>query len=259
MGDPPRAIRRCARGAAVDLPDPAARDGGVGAAWVTSDPPRPDGLGAPPAPRRVRCASWPRAVEPCKAALPPGAASGPMRQTVRRWRPGTTSSSSAAAPRGARSRTACPPTPRTASWCSRPGARLPVGRVHPHAGRPHVPDRQPLLRLEVRVRARAAHERPPVYHARGKVLGGSSSINGMIFQREPARLRALGRRPRDAELGLRALPPLLPRMENALAAEPTTRRGHDGPLVLERGPPRTRCSARSSRRRSRPATSSPTT
>ena len=32
-----------------------------------------------------------------------------------------------------------------------------------------------------------------IYHARGKVLGGSSSINGMIFQRgQPARLRALG-------------------------------------------------------------------
>ena len=38
--------------------------------------------------------------------------------------------------------------------------RLPVGRVHPHAGRADLPDRQPVLRLEVRVRAGAAHERP---------------------------------------------------------------------------------------------------
>ena len=38
--------------------------------------------------------------------------------------------------------------------------RLQVGRLHPHAGRADVPDRQPLLRLEVRERTRAVHERP---------------------------------------------------------------------------------------------------
>ena len=36
---------------------------------------------------------------------------------------------------------------------------LPVGRLHPHAGGADVPDRQPLLRLEVRVGAGAVHER----------------------------------------------------------------------------------------------------
>ena len=40
-----------------------------------------------------------------------------------------------------------------------------------------------------------------VYHARGKVLGGSSSINGMIFQRgNPLDLRALGSRSGHAVL-----------------------------------------------------------
>ena len=63
----------------------------------------------------------------------------------------------------------------------RPG--LLVGPLHPHAGGALVPDREPLLRLEVRVRAGAGMHGRRIYHARGKVLGGSSSINGMIFQR----------------------------------------------------------------------------
>ena len=50
-----------------------------------------------------------------------------------------------------------------------------------------------------------------IAHARGKVLGGSSSINGMIFQRgNPTGLRTLGRRPRHVRLGLGALPAVLP-------------------------------------------------
>ena len=48
----------------------------------------------------------------------------------------------------------------------RPGARgRPLGLedrpLHPHAGRAAVPDRQPLLRLALRDRPRAAPERPP--------------------------------------------------------------------------------------------------
>ena len=88
--------------------------------------------------------------------------------------------------------------------------RLPVGRLHPHAGRARVPDRQPVLRLEVRVRARAAHER-----AQG--LSRARQGPGRLLQhqrhdlpaRQPARLRALGRRPGHGDLGLRALPALL--------------------------------------------------
>jgi choline dehydrogenase len=77
-----------------------------------------------------------------------------------------------------------------------------------------------------------------VYHARGKVLGGSSSINGMIFQRG---------NPMDYErwasgAGMETWDhahclPYFKKMENCLAARPDDPfRGHDGPLVLERGP-----------------------
>ena len=77
-----------------------------------------------------------------------------------------------------------------------------------------------------------------VYHARGKVLGGSSSVNGMIFQRgNPLDYE---RWAADAGMGSWSYAHCLPyfkRMENCLAAEPDDPfRGHDGPLVLERGP-----------------------
>ncbi|MFD2093793.1 choline dehydrogenase [Blastococcus deserti] len=77
-----------------------------------------------------------------------------------------------------------------------------------------------------------------VYHARGKLLGGSSSINGMIFQRgNPMDYERWG-----ADDGMHTWDfahclPYFKRMENCLAAEPDDPfRGHDGPLVLERGP-----------------------
>jgi choline dehydrogenase len=77
-----------------------------------------------------------------------------------------------------------------------------------------------------------------VFHARGKVLGGSSSINGMIFQRgNPLDFERWG-----ADKGMESWDyahclPYFNRMENCLASEPDDQfRGHDGPLVLERGP-----------------------
>jgi choline dehydrogenase len=77
-----------------------------------------------------------------------------------------------------------------------------------------------------------------IYHARGKVLGGSSSINGMIFQRG----NPLDYERWAADPGMEAWDhahclPYFKRMENALAAAPDDEyRGHSGPLVLERGP-----------------------
>jgi len=75
-----------------------------------------------------------------------------------------------------------------------------------------------------------------VYHARGKVLGGSSSINGMIFQRgNPLDYE---RWAADAELETWDYAHCLPyfkRMETCVAGADDYR-GGDGPLVLERGP-----------------------
>ena len=77
-----------------------------------------------------------------------------------------------------------------------------------------------------------------IYHARGKVLGGSSSINGMIFQRgnpldyerwapTPGWRRGTTRTASPTSSGWRT------------ASRPARRRvprGRSGPLVLERGP-----------------------
>jgi choline dehydrogenase len=77
-----------------------------------------------------------------------------------------------------------------------------------------------------------------IYHARGKVLGGSSSINGMIFQRG----NPLDYERWAADKGMETWDyahclPYFNRMENCLAADPYDElRGHSGPLELERGP-----------------------
>jgi choline dehydrogenase len=77
-----------------------------------------------------------------------------------------------------------------------------------------------------------------VYHARGKVLGGSSSINGMIFQRgNPMDFERWASDPGMETWDHAHCLPYFKRMENCLAAAPDDPfRGHDGPLVLERGP-----------------------
>ncbi len=86
-----------------------------------------------------------------------------------------------------------------------------------------------------------------IYHARGKVLGGSSSINGMIFQRgNPLDYERWAADPGMAHWDYAHCLPYFKRMENCLAGDDHsgpdgTRgngnyRGGDGPLVLERGP-----------------------
>ena len=77
-----------------------------------------------------------------------------------------------------------------------------------------------------------------IYHARGKVLGGSSSINGMIFQRgNPLDYERWGADPGMQSWDYAHCLPYFKRMENCLAAAPDDEfRGHGGPLTLERGP-----------------------
>ncbi len=75
-----------------------------------------------------------------------------------------------------------------------------------------------------------------VYHARGKVLGGSSSINGMIFQRG----NPLDYERWAADAGMETWDyahclPYFKKMETCMAGADTWR-GGKGPLVLERGP-----------------------
>jgi choline dehydrogenase len=74
-----------------------------------------------------------------------------------------------------------------------------------------------------------------IYHARGKVLGGSSSINGMIFQRgNPLDYERWAADPGMESWGYAHCLPYFKRMENCLAGGDEFR-GDDGPLVLERG------------------------
>ncbi len=75
-----------------------------------------------------------------------------------------------------------------------------------------------------------------IYHARGKVLGGSSSINGMIFQRG----NPLDYERWASETGLETWDfahclPYFKKMETCLAGADDWR-GGNGPIVLERGP-----------------------
>jgi choline dehydrogenase len=75
-----------------------------------------------------------------------------------------------------------------------------------------------------------------IYHARGKVLGGSSSINGMIFQRgNPLDYARWAADPGMQEWDYPHCLPYFKRMETCLAGADEFR-GGDGPLVLERGP-----------------------
>ena len=75
-----------------------------------------------------------------------------------------------------------------------------------------------------------------VFHARGKVLGGSSSINGMIFQRgNPLDYERWAAEPGMKEWDFLHCLPYFKKMETCIAGADEWR-GGDGPLKLERGP-----------------------
>jgi choline dehydrogenase len=75
-----------------------------------------------------------------------------------------------------------------------------------------------------------------IYHARGKVLGGSSSINGMIFQRgNPLDYERWGADPGLDQWDYAHCLPYFKRMETCLAGADEWR-GGNGPQKLERGP-----------------------
>lgn len=75
-----------------------------------------------------------------------------------------------------------------------------------------------------------------VYHSRGKVLGGSSSINGMIFQRgNPMDFEKWAAEPGMEKWDYAHCLPYFKRLETTLAGVDEYR-GGEGPLILERGP-----------------------
>ena len=77
-----------------------------------------------------------------------------------------------------------------------------------------------------------------VTQGRGKVLGGSSSINGMIFQRgNPLDYQRWASDPGMSTWDYAHCLPYFKRLENCLAASSDDEyRGHEGPLEQERGP-----------------------
>src|SRR5512142_3366487 len=75
-----------------------------------------------------------------------------------------------------------------------------------------------------------------IYHARGKVLGGSSSINGMIFQRgNPMDYERWSGDQGMENWDYAHCLPYFKKMETCLAGADEWR-GGSGPLKLERGP-----------------------
>lgn len=74
-----------------------------------------------------------------------------------------------------------------------------------------------------------------IAHGRGKVLGGSSSINGMIFQRgNPLDYEKWGSEPGMSTWDYAHCLPYFKRMESCLVGD-SDYRGKEGPLHLERG------------------------
>jgi choline dehydrogenase len=77
-----------------------------------------------------------------------------------------------------------------------------------------------------------------VHHGRGKILGGSGSINGMIFQRgNPMDYQRWAADKGMGNWDFAHCLPYFKKMENATGVpKDKVYRGHDGPLYLEKGP-----------------------
>ena len=76
-----------------------------------------------------------------------------------------------------------------------------------------------------------------VDHARGKVLGGSSSINGMIYQRGNPMDYEGWLNQKEWKLGTLHIVYLILKTRKTFGAAPYDKyRGHDGPIKLKRGP-----------------------
>ena len=77
-----------------------------------------------------------------------------------------------------------------------------------------------------------------VDHARGKVLGGSSSINGMIYQRgNPMDYEGWAEPEGMDTWDFAHCLPYFKKLETTYGAAPYDKvRGHDGPIKLKRGP-----------------------
>jgi choline dehydrogenase len=77
-----------------------------------------------------------------------------------------------------------------------------------------------------------------IYHARGKILGGSGSINGMVFQRgNPLDYEGWAAEPGMGQWDYAHCLPYFKRLETCLAGADEWR-GGDGPIPLERADPK---------------------
>ena len=137
--------------------------------------------------------------------------------------------------------------------------RLPHRPVHPHAGGAAVPDRQPVLRLEVRDRARARDEGPPdLPRPRQGPRRVELDQRDDLPARQPDGLRALGRRTRASRPGTTctACPTSSGwrRCSSTASAVPTPGAAAAARWSSSAARRPTRCSARSSRPPSRRAT-----